>query len=212
MKHFIFVIVILCVSTPTFAQVEIGLQVSPVISSNRVELESESKEFSLHKDGSKFVFKLGVVADFPFAHNYYFSTGLFYVPKRVALKRVERATQATLSEEYDLQYLQIPLAVKLYTDAITLDTRLFFDVGVNPEIAISEKFDKKNILIEDFKFFDITLVLGIGVEYKIGVNNAIYVAIVYNRGLINPIGKSIDIGEDILLKNDLIGLDLGIKL
>jgi len=209
MKRFIFVIVLLIGSIEAFTQVKIGLQLSPTISSNRVE--TQSNEFSIKNGGSKLKFKFGIVADFPLSDNYYFSTGLLYTPKRVSLIAIEQPDGMPNTEEYDLQYLQIPLTMKLYTNEITLDTKLFFNLGVNAEIAISEKFDKDNEIIEDFKLFDTSLVLGAGVERKIGTNTAVYVAIMYNRGLINPISKSMDIDEKILLKNDMIGLDLGVK-
>lgn len=209
MKQFIFVIVTLFASIEGFTQVKIGLQLSPVLSSNRVETQSD--QYTLKNDGSKLKFKLGVIVDLPLSDNYYFSTGLLYVPKRVALKATETLTNITIAEEYNLQYLQIPLTMKLYTNEISLDTRLFFNLGANAEIAISEKFDKDNVIIEDFKFFDMSLVLGAGIEYKLGTNTTVYGAIVYNRGLVNPIGDALDVGEKILLKNDMISLDLGIK-
>ncbi len=209
MKRFIFLLVILFGSIDAFTQVKIGLQLSPSISSNRIE--SQSDQFSIKNDGSKLKFKFGIVADFPLADNYYFSTGLLYTTKRVGVTAVETLSGTSISEEYDLQYLQIPLTMKLYTNEIVLDTRLFFNLGANAEIAISEKFNKDNVIIEDFKLFDTSLVLGAGVERKMGANTAVYVAIMYNRGLINPISTSMDIDEKILLKNDMIGLDLGIK-
>lgn len=209
MKQFIFVIVIVFGCNAAFSQVKIGLQLSPSISSNRIETQSDL--YSVKSDGSKLKLKFGIIADVLLADNYYFSTGLLYTPKRVALKAIEVSTNNAIIEEYDLQYLQIPLTMKLYTNEIVLDTRLFFNLGVNAEIAISEKFDKGNIVIEDFKLFDTSLVLGAGVERNIGTNTAVYIALVYNRGLINLIGSSMDIDEKILLKNDMIGLDLGIK-
>lgn len=209
MKQFIFITVILFGSIEVFSQVKIGLQLSPTISSNRIETQSD--QYTLTNDGAKLKFKLGVVVDLPISDNYYFSTGLLYTPKRIALKANSSLDNSNIVEEYDLQYLQIPLTMKLFTNEITLDTKLFFNLGITAEVAISEKFDRDNILIEDFKFFDAALVLGAGVERKIGVNTAVYGAIVYNRGLINPISDALDIGEKIILKNDLISLDLGIK-
>ena len=209
MKQFIFVLAILFGSIEVFSQVKIGLQLSPTLSSSRIETQSD--QYTLENDGSKLKFKFGVVIDLPFTENYYFSTGLLYTPKSVTIKAIHLLDNAPFVEDYNLQYVQIPLTMKLYTNEITLDTKLFFNLGVTAEIGISEKFNKNNIVIEDFKFFDSALILGVGAERKIGTNTAIYGAIVYNRGLINPIDKALDIGEEILLKNDLISLDFGIK-
>jgi hypothetical protein len=209
MKRFIFSIVIFSGSITAYSQVKIGLQLSPSISSSRIETQSD--QYSIEDNGSKLKFKFGIIADLPLSDNYYFSTGLLYTTKHVGISAVNNLTATAFSEEYDIQYVQIPLTMKLYTNEIVLDTRLFFNLGVNAEIAISEKFDKDNTVIEDFKFFDSSLVLGAGVERKIGTNTAIYLAVSYNRGLINPIGTSIAIDEKIVLKNDMISLDLGIK-
>ena len=209
MKRYIFIIVILLVGIEGFTQVKIGLQLSPSISSNRIETQSD--QYSIESDGAELKIKFGVVVDLPITDNYYFSTGLLYTPKRVGLTATSAADNSVLTEEYNLQYLQIPLTIKLYTNEIALDTKLFFNLGATAEIAISEKFDKDNVVIEDFKFFDTALVLGAGVEHKLGTNTAIYGAIVYNRGLVNPISDALDVGEKILLKNDLISLDIGVK-
>jgi len=209
MKRFIFVIVIFLGATEAYSQVRIGLQLSPTISSNRIETQSDL--YSLKNDGSKLKFKFGMITDFMLTDNYYFSTGLLYTPKRVAVIATEQPDVRTLTEQYDLQYLQIPLTMKLYTNEITLDTKLFFNLGATAEVAISEKFDKDNEVIENFKFFDTSLLLGAGIERKIGTNTAVYIAFVYNRGLINPIADALDIGEKIIMKNDLVSLDLGIK-
>jgi hypothetical protein len=209
MKQFIFVVVIFFGARESFSQVEIGLQLSPTISSNRIETQADL--YTVKSDGGKLKFKFGLIADFGLSDNYYFSTGLLYTPKQVSLRATENPAVRTLTEEYNLQYLQIPLTMKLYTNEITLDTKLFFQLGATAEVAISEKFEIDNEVIEDFKLFDTSLLLGAGVERKIGANTAIYVAVVYNRGLINPIADGLDIGEKIVLNNDLISLDLGIK-
>ena len=209
MKRYIFVLVIFIGSTQAFSQAKVGLQLSPTISSSRIETQSNT--YSLKSDGAQLKFKFGLIADFMLADNYYFSTGLLYVPKQVTLIATEEPNLRTLTEEYNLQYLQIPLTMKLYTNEITLDTRLFFNIGATAELAISEKFDIDNEVIGDYKLFDSSLLLGAGVERNIGVNTAVYIAVVYNRGLINPIANALDIGQKIILKNDMLSLDLGIK-
>jgi hypothetical protein len=209
MKRFIFIIVILLASISSYSQVKIGLQFSPSISSNRIETQSET--YQAKQDASKLKFKFGVIADLPIGDTYYFSTGAIYTTKHVGIQYAGENASEVLIEEYDIQYLQIPLTVKLFTNEITLDTKLFFNLGVNAEIAISEKIDKDNEVIEDFGFFDTALVLGAGVERKVGTNTAVFMAVSYNRGLINPIHESVSVDQKIILKNDMLSLDLGIK-
>lgn len=194
----------------TEAQVRIGLQLNPTISSNRVETLSNTVNVS--NDGSKLRFKFGPVVDIPVSETYYFSTGLLYAPKQGALKILDATTGVTSAELYNLQYLQIPLALKLFTNEIFLDTRLYFSLGALAEIKIHEEADKKEyVAIEKFRIVDTSLLLAAGVEYNIGLNTTLFGGLSYNRGLINAITDHFALDEDITMKNDLISIDLGVK-
>ncbi|MDH5365890.1 MAG: PorT family protein, partial [Cyclobacteriaceae bacterium] len=113
------------------------------------------------------------------------------------------------------QYLQLPIALKLYTNEIMLDTRIYVSMGLMAEINIDEKQAKNysSPLIADFSLFDTSLLLGVGIEYNIGTHTAIYGGFSYNRGLLNSIADYRVVRNDNNLKihNDLINLDLGVK-
>lgn len=195
------------------AQFKIGLQISPAISSNRFETNSDF--ISIQNDGSSLKFRFGPIADFAITETYYFHTGILYAPKEISLKSTNPNDPASiLTEKYNLQYLQIPLAIKLYTNEIQLDTKLYFILGMLAEVNISEKAkEKSNIVINNFSMFDTSLLLAAGVEYSAGVNTVFYGGLSYNRGLLNAISTHISLNdaEKIIMKNDLINLDLGVK-
>ena len=63
--------------------------------------------------GVGFKIALGIQFDFEMRKNYYFNTGLFWVPKRVGLKMENKEYEQ--KRIYKLQYIQIPFKFKLMT-------------------------------------------------------------------------------------------------
>lgn len=197
------------------AQSKIGIKFSPTLSTNRIKYDGDDYGFSSDGVGGRFVF--GPVYDHFLSDNYSFSTGLLYAPKRVGLEIRDNANPAlSRTESYNLQYLQIPATLKLFTNELALDTRLFFQLGGIMEIKINEKTDADVPAIDRFQFFDIGLHLGAGVEHRLGYNTILFGGFFYNRGLINAAAKVNDtalpgLAEDLSINNDLLGLDLGVK-
>ena len=200
-------ILIFCLSVFTsFGQAEIGIKFSPSISANRVSTDSDSLTYSNDGTGLRFVF--GVIVDLPLSEKYYFSSGLMYSPKRAAVV-IENLGQ---KEAYKIQYLQIPATVKLFTEELFLDTKLFFQIGLIGEIKVTDKEeDVNNELIESFKAVDTSLTLGAGFERNFGIANVWFAGFSYSRGLINIVSDSNPNFDDFSIKNDMYQIDLGIK-
>lgn len=210
MRRFLCGSVFILFSWCAVGQAKIGIQLNPTFSSNRVE--SQSNLVNVSNDNASLKFKFGPVVDIPISETYYFFTGVLYAPKQAAIIISDSNTGIAISELYNLQYLQIPLAMKLYTNEIALDTRLYFALGVLAEFKIHEEADKKQyISINKFRIIDTSLMLSAGVEYNIGLNTALFGGLTYNRGLINAITEHLPLDEDIMMKNDLISIDLGVK-
>lgn len=214
MRSFIICSVFIFFSITTYSQkVKLGIQFSPGISVNR--LQSESLDTYINTDGSKLKFRFGPIADFALTETYFFTTGILFATKSVAIAYNDDINPNIQAEEYYLQYLQIPIALKMYTNEIMLDTRIYVSMGVMAEINIGEKqaINYASPLIIDFSLFDTSLLLGAGIEYNIGTNTTIYGGFSYNRGLLNSIADYRVVRGDNNLKihNDLINLDLGVK-
>lgn len=192
------------------AQTQFGLRFSPAISSNRVNSNVDTLNISKNGVGIRFI--AGVYADRFLGGNTYFSTGLFYAPKRVSFKATNTITQATVSETYNLQYLQIPASFKLVTGELGLDTRLFFQVGTELEIKIfDDPVETSEVFIEKFRRIDATLILGLGVEKRISTETNIYGGLTYYRGLFNVIASQFFQNQEFTVKNDLFSIDLMIR-
>lgn len=217
MKKYIIIALISILSFGAAAQGTIGLKFSPVLSTNRVQTELDDIDARNNGVGMRFIF--GPTVDIFLAENYYISTGLFYTNKRLGFEidsiGVPSSEWEGYSEVYDLQYVQIPLSIKMLTNEIALDTKLYFQIGAQAEILIDqERKDKNYDYVDQFKFYDFSIQFAVGLEYSIGMNTILFGGIVYNRGLV-PVLKDYNIAVTnnymVEMKNNLIGLDIGIK-
>ncbi|MGI9542322.1 MAG: outer membrane beta-barrel protein [Cyclobacteriaceae bacterium] len=119
-----------------------------------------------------------------------------------------RERTSSYQEIYKLQYLQIPGIVSFYTNEIALDTRLYFQVGVELEIKISEKDDAPNqIFVSDFKTFNMSSVLGMGVELTQGTSTVLAVGLGYHRSLNNVASSRLPIDGTFAIKPDVVSVD-----
>jgi len=206
---------------------EIGLKISPSISSNRVVAPGE---FGIENDGASGRFGVGLVFDYFFGENYAFSTGLEYSSKGSGVKYEDREVPGTmLTDEFNVQYLQIPLGFKLFTNEVATDMRVYFQLGTSINARISSKVDDEKFYLKAngesaktnnrFNLFEMDAVLGSGVELQLGANTKVFGGISYHRGLSNIDSYYEDYyknkpgvnSQDIAIKNNIFALDLGLK-
>lgn len=196
-----------------YAQSKIGIKFSPTLSTNRINFTSEGGRYSVNPNGVGGRFIFGPIFDLFVTDNYYFSTGLLYAPKRIGISVTDTQSPNNSSDQvYRLQYLQLPASLKLFTNELALDTRVYFQIGgsLDVKIASNTKDDYAIQYINRTRFFDFTVQLGSGVEYRLGYNTLLFGGFFYNRGLINAVTRTHE-GLDINVKNDMVGLDLGVK-
>ncbi|MEP2773683.1 MAG: porin family protein [Fulvivirga sp.] len=213
LRKILLIAILAVVATPSFAQFTLGLKFSPTLSTNRIDASSDSTSFG--SDGTGVRVALGPIADIEIRENYFLSTGLLFVSKRVGVEATTNNNaneQTTFKEEYSLQYLQVPITLKLFTNEVALDKKIYFQVGGTLDFNINEEpKSQDNFLIEDFLIFDSSLLIGMGMEYKVGVNTVLFGGLTYQRGLVNAINEHAPLDGDFSLKNDYISLDLGVK-
>ncbi|SDK79218.1 Outer membrane protein beta-barrel domain-containing protein [Catalinimonas alkaloidigena] len=211
MKKVLFTFLALLLTCSLYAQsnVKVSLRVAPGVSFNRVNA-SETANSPVENDGSGLRFSAGPVLDFFFADQYAFSTGLWFTPRRVGLSQVP-SSGASLQAVYGLQYLQLPAAIKLFTNEIATDTRMYFVIGETTDIKINERRREGDRLGDKvFKPYDIGLLMTIGAELLMGQNTTGFAGLTYNRGLVNAL-RNAPAFNDVTLKNDFIGIEVGIK-
>ncbi|MEQ8547777.1 MAG: porin family protein [Cyclobacteriaceae bacterium] len=216
MRKFITIITLIVSAYCAQAQSKLGLKFSPTIASNRIALVDSLLD--VEKNASKFKFSVGLIYDLELSDTYYFSTGLVLVPKSVSFSVSEEPGTATTyigepQEAYNLQYLQIPLTLKLYTNEIMPDGRIYFQVGGAMEFLVNEEPTNEDYtLIREFKSVDTSIIGAVGFEYRAGINTSLYGGFSYQRGLSNTVKTmTVDFQDELFIRNTLVSLDLGIK-
>jgi hypothetical protein len=209
------------------AQVEIGLKVSPSITSLRTESRSEQ---NFQNDKSKVSIGGGLIVDYFFGQNYAFSTGFLLTGKggTISYRDIASPTSpdlVTRTQKIGLQYLEVPVTVKLYTNDVATDTKLYFQVGGSANVAIASKINGNKFYddpataegetkaLKHFIFPDAALLLGVGAEYQVGQSTKLLAGISYHRGLVN-VDRYFDNTrgfDGVTIKNNEVALDLGIK-
>jgi len=202
--------------TAAQAQVEIGLKVSPSFAYNRF---TESKNVKLANDGARLHFGGGLVIDYFFGENYAFSTGLDLMGKGGNMKTtftVDGVTSPPVTSELGLQYLQVPISLKLFTNEVATDTRVYFQVGGEAGALIGAKVDGKKTyddgekVSKSFNTPEVGALLGVGVEMQMGESTKVFGGISYHHGL-TDIGDSEAFDDDIKIQNSYFALDIGLK-
>jgi hypothetical protein len=211
-KLFITAILIFLFFNVGFAQVNLGLKFSPTFVVNRLTEQSGTANAS--KGGTGFTAEFGLITDFGFdeEEKYFFSTGLLYLSKSVKLN-VSEEFAGNFSNDYNIQYLRLPATLKMKTNEIALDKRLYFQIVGNFDFKVHDKSDQENNqVINKFRPIDISFVFGTGIEFKLGTTTTLFAGLNYNHGLINAV-KSTDAAffDKLIVKNNSIGIDFGLR-
>lgn len=223
MKKLTLLFLFLCAGFSAMAQIEIGLMVSPAISGNRFLAEDK---YNLEKESSNLHLGVGVIADYFFAQNYAFSTGLLYHGKGSEISynySHDDGSGATITtagkDDIALQYLEIPVSLKLFTNEVAPATVVYFQVGGSLNAKVGAQVNDRKVIDGDrvmkrFNIFEADVLLGGGVEYQVGQSTKVFAGLTYHRGLTNIdddyYGKLLG-DKDISFRNNSVSLDLGVK-
>lgn len=211
-KKIITLALIIFISANAFAQTE---------SASKTEQESKGFRFGLQfspqlvwtkngdnltiASGVKVGFNYGLIADFSIGNNYAFATGLNISQNSSAIlykdsmKFNSTGTSllfpaSTTTTYTKLQYINIPLALKLKTNEIGYMTyfgQFGFDLGINT----SAKGDIKNSfgvnypitgdLGKDIYPFNLSLNIGAGIEYSLSKSTAFITSLSFHNGFLD---------------------------
>jgi hypothetical protein len=201
---------------------KLGLRFAPGISSTRVEDLDDTDYRAFTANSSALRFSAGLSGDFFFGRNYAFYSGLWFTVMNANIKGVFDSTglKGAANSDMNIQYLQIPVALKLFTNEIATDARLYFIVGGTGSIAIKKaELDFTSDVPDKFKnpdpadaysILDAGLLLGAGVEYRLGEATSVFGGLSYNRGLLNVSSKSGPLGWRNTNVTDRYNVSLGI--
>lgn len=199
------------------SDLRLGIKLAPTFGNSRVLLDDPAN--TVENDGSAFRLSIGLIADREFGNGYIFSSGVIYIPKEVSIAASGTGGNVfnTGPETYKLQYLQIPGTVKLFTNEIQPDVKIYFQLGMALEIKVYEEADTEldePEVIAQFQPFNIPVILGTGFEYKAGVNTTIFAGVSYQRGLTNIVestNTNYEFAEAVSIRTTLLSIDAGVK-
>lgn len=207
-------------------ELKVGIKVFPALAWSRVEPETYRDEFgNLSEFGSQPV-KLrggfGIFGDYYFNDNLAFSTGLYYYVAGSGFKIKDAS--GTQKYDYAMQNFQVPLALKLFTNEIVDNLQVYFSAGTAVDFRTNTNVNGKNNFQpatgpsksynEWTYLLGLNLQAGAGIEYKLQNDMKVILGFTYSRGLFNVSNNDAfrnAYNKSFSLKNDYVGLDLGLK-
>ncbi len=206
----------LLTATASYAQFTLGFKVGLAVASNRVDTKTTGLDFA--SDGSSARIIIGGIADIQFAEKYAFSTGILYATKQAKFTaKPSGAGVGNFSESWGLQYIQIPLTVKLFTSEVFPNAKVYIQAGPQIEILVGKKNKESSTkalggetIVSSFTPVDISVTAAAGLEYTIG-ENILFGGLNFQTGFINTINKT-NSDTPFTSKNTLFSLEIGIKL
>lgn len=174
--------------------ISIGIHADPVYSWFSPDI-SEVKN-----DGGRPGFNFGLTFNSYFTPNYSFSTGISLmngggklVSKKATIIEFKNSNSTVLPGEtviYKVQYLAIPLGIKLQTNQIGYLT-FFSDLGLDPKVVIGGKADIPSLEISgenamnELNLFNLSYHVTAGIEYSLGGTTAILLGLNFDNNFLD---------------------------
>ena len=214
MKKLLLSLFFVCTSLLMFAQegdtfkgFKLGLTAHPNFGYMKSDMQG------VKSNGLRAGFTYGLIGDFAFAENYTFSTGLKMttINGQTETKNLIEDFQSI----YKLQYIEIPLEIKLFTNQ-KQGMRFFGEFGLGNAINVKARQDikpadntimaKENIDIgDDIAAYRGSIIIGGGAEFALGGKTKMSTGLTFDNGFTNVLAK-----KDEKLKNSYIGLNLAV--
>ncbi len=192
----IFVILIPCISNAQ-PKITFGLHADPVISWFSTDINV------VKNDGARAGFNFGLSINNYFSRNYSFSTGINLVsaggrtvssePTNLRLGKHDLVEATVLPGKpviYKIQYLAVPLGLKLQTNQIGFIT-FFSDIGLDPKVVIGGKIDVPSLdisgenALRELRIFNLSYHITGGIEYSVGGSTAFVLGLNFDNNFLD---------------------------
>ncbi len=201
--------------SPTF---RFGLTATPVFDWLRIEGDT------YENGGTKFGFQYGLLFDQTIGNveRYAFSSGIMINYVNASITSTDTATDITSDVDLRVQYIEIPLTMRLRTNEVNYIT-YYGQFGLTPGFRIKARADysydgtvvdedldmtdKDNVSGATYNLMNISLTLGAGAEYALTENTSIMGGIFWQNGFANVLNDDIDDNNSYLKQ---IGVRLGV--
>lgn len=195
----------------------------------------KSSSNNIERNGVGFGYSYGLMGDFNFQENYALSTELLISQFAGSITHIDSLVYEgkgynNVGYEYNFQYLQIPVSLKLRTKEIGYMT-YWVQFGLSPGVLLGARADvtggpeewgerANNIRVNDksndeFQFADfddkvffmrLPLIIGAGIEYSLAGNASLYLGFRVNNGFTNVFVAD----EATSARNNLVSLSTGV--
>lgn len=192
-------------------RVELSFHLLPTLTWNSVSGSGTFARFD--GPGASLQYSVGPSVDIYVLQNRYaIGTGLWYTAKTVGF--VHPASDGGGLSTFNLQYIQLPITMKLMSDNLIKTGRTYVQYGVTVDVKVAERaLDKANNVFyqrnsgrSQFTPTDFGLLLAVGYERQISPTNSLIVSLQYQRSFANTTTL-----PDINSKNNLLALGAGIS-
>lgn len=228
----IFVLVVSLLSFVSFAEagVSLGIKFSPAFAFSRVSpstYDDNGTAYVYGGDGVKMRFGVGVMVDYMIGKNYGISTGLNFLLNGSGYKVTKSVGNNSILESnpYSIQFVQIPLMLKLQTGEILDNTSFYFKTGASIDYMIgarvrgekSVQLQGSNSVVQTTDYINAlhsSLLFSPGVEIKWKGDIIFMLGVTYSRGITDSDNQDKNTQSKITgfeMFNDFIAIDLGVK-
>jgi hypothetical protein len=196
LKSLALIILLLIPLTRSFGQdrIAFGVHVDPVISWFSTDISK------VKNNGARPGFNFGLTYNRYFAQNYSFSTGISLlsaggklVSKDTTVMDFSNFRSTVLPNNtivYKLQYIAIPVGLKLQTNQIGF-VSYFADLGLVPKLVVNRKIDIPSLSISgengsnELRMFNMSYHITGGVEYSLGGTTALVFALDFDNNFLD---------------------------
>ncbi len=175
-------------------KISFGIHADPVISWFSTDVKKVTN------NGARAGFNFGLNFYNYFARNYSFSTGISLISAGGSLTSADTTVYEFSGSSvtvpggkpviYRLQYLSIPLGLKLQTNQIGYVT-FFTDLGLDPKVVISSKADIPVIDLsgegasKEINLFNLSYHITAGIEYSLGGSTALVAGLGFDNNFLD---------------------------
>jgi hypothetical protein len=198
-------------------KISFGIHADPAIS------WFSSDNIHVKNDGARPGFNFGLTFNKYFASNYSFSTGISLIHAGGRLISDEATvlkftTQPVIPGEpvvYKIQYLAIPLGLKLQTNQIGYLT-FFSDLGIDPKVVIGGKADIPSLGISgakatsELRLFNLSYHVTAGIEYSLGGTTALVFGLNFDNNFLDVTKDNGDQPKD-RISQKILSFRLGVN-
>ncbi len=179
----------------------------------------------IKNDGARAGFNFGLTFNRYFSSNYSFSTGISLmnaggrlVSKDTIKMRFPDYTSTVLPGKpvvYTIQYLVIPIGLKLQTNQIGYLT-FFSDLGLDPKVVIGGKADIPSLNItgenamNELNKFNLSYHITVGTEYSLGGTTAIVLGLNFDNNFLDITKDNANQPKDIV-SHKILSFRLGVN-